>query len=194
VTTIVVPFRGANGKSRLPEGLRGPLATAMLGDVLAACTATAQTTLVTDEPDAAALADELGARLVADPGGGQGAAVAAGLGGLVGPALVVNSDLPCVEAADLLALAAPAEAGLFALAEALDGTTNALALPDPSLFVPLYGPGSAARFREHARRRGLHVVSVAIPHLVDDVDTEADLARIGSLAGPRTRAVVAVPA
>ena len=34
--------------------------------------------------------------------------------------------------------------------EAEDGTTSALSLPDPSVFIPLYGPGSADRFRAHA--------------------------------------------
>ena len=52
-----------------------------------------------------------------------------------------------------------ADAGL-ALVEAADGTTNALSLPDPSVFAPLYGPGSADRFRAHAP-----FATVAIPEL-----------------------------
>src|SRR5437867_5870645 len=191
VTSIVVPFRGTNGKSRLPAELRGPLALAMLGDVLAACTAAGETTLVTDDPAAAALADELGARVAEDPGGGQGAAVAAALAGLEGAALVVNADLPCVAVDDLRAFAAPAEGGALALVEAADGTTNALALPATAAFAPLYGPGSAGRYREHARTRGLAVVASSIPNLVDDVDNAADLRRVGLRAGPRTRAILA---
>ena len=52
-----------------------------------------------------------GATVVPDPGGGQGAAVRAGLdaaalaSGGAGPFLVVNADLPCVTPRDLLALA-----------------------------------------------------------------------------------------
>ena len=60
--------------------------------------------------------------------------------------LVVNADLPCATPEALRRLAA---AGL-ALVEARDGTTNALSLPDPRLFAPLYGPASADRFRAHA--------------------------------------------
>ena len=77
---------------------------------------------------------------------GFGRAVCAGLARVEGHALVVNADLPCATPAAIARLAA---AGL-ALVEAEDGTTNALSLPDPSVFIPLYGPGSAARFRAHA--------------------------------------------
>ena len=190
VRAIVVPYR-TNGKSRLPEAARGTLALAMLGDVLAACTAAAQTTVVTDDPAAEALAGELGATLAPDPGDGQGAAVAAALASTDGPVLVVNADVPCAVPADLRALAAVAEAGALGVVEAADGTTNALALPDAGLFAPLYGPGSAGRFCEHAREHGIDAVSAAIPNLADDVDTVDDLERVGSRAGPRTQAAIA---
>ena len=66
---------------------------------------------------------------------------------MVGHALVVNADLPAATASALRRLA---EAGL-ALVEAPDGTTNALSLPDPGLFAPLYGAGSAARSKNQTR-------------------------------------------
>ena len=56
-------------------------------------------------------------------------------------------------------------------------------------FAPLYGPGSADRFRAHA---GL--ATVRIPELELDVDSDADLERLGARLGPRTRALLAVPA
>ena len=162
MTSVVVPFRGAGAKSRLG---RPDVAFAMLADVVAA-------------------AVELGEVVVADAPGGQGAAVAAALGGLDGPVLVVNADLPCVTAADLRALAAATPADGVAVVEAADGTTNALGLASPRLFRAAYGPGSADRFR------ALGATSVAIPNLRDDVDTPADLERLRDRLGPQTRAAL----
>ena len=186
---IVVPYR-ANGKSRLPEPVRAELALAMLADVLNACAAVGPTTLVSGDPEAIELAGELGADTIADPGDGQGGAVTAALERLEGPALVVNADLPCVVPADLRMLAEFADAGAVGLVEAADGTTNALALPEPALFAPLYGPGSAVRFRDHAAARGVDCLSAVIPNLADDVDTIDDLLRVGLRAGPRTQAAL----
>jgi 2-phospho-L-lactate guanylyltransferase (CobY/MobA/RfbA family) len=107
-----------------------------------------------------------------------------------GPILVVNADLPCAEPRDLLALLGALPNGGMALVEAPDGTTNALALAKPHLFAPLYGPGSAGRFRARAERLGVPVVSAAIPNLVDDVDTIDDLERVESRVGPHTAAAL----
>ncbi len=163
----------------------------MLGDVLTACVATGRTLLVTDDPAARELADELGAETVDDPGGGQGSAVAAALEHVeCGPVVIVNADLPCVVPHDLRTLAGAAELGALGLVVAEDGTTNALALPKASLFASLYGPGSAARFREHAEAHGLSAAEAAIPNLSDDVDTTQDLDRVALRAGPRTQAAL----
>ena len=185
--TVVVPFRGTEGKSRLaglPLDARAALREAMLADVLAACEAVGATYLVTS-------AHGLGTTvtLVVDDGRGQGAAVAAGLElaartGSPAPFLVVNADLPCVTARDLLALAGAIPDHGLALVAAADGTTNALALSSQELFAPLYGPGSAARFAGLAPSRALDA-----PNLMDDVDTVADLERLRGRLGPRTRRV-----
>ena len=108
-----------------------------------------------------------------------------------GPILVVNADLPCVAPADLLSLAAATPESGLALVEARDGTTNALSLPGPDAFSPLYGPGSATRFKALAARLGVEAVSAAIPNLADDVDTLDDLYRLRLRCGPRTRACLA---
>ncbi len=193
MTQIAVPFRGENGKRRLDasDEARSELALAMLGDVLAAATATGRTLVVTDDRAGRLLAVELGAEPIADARGGQGAAVAAALtrldGGIV---LVVNADLPCVVPHDLRTLAGAADLGAIGYVEAEDGTTNALALPGKEHFAPLYGGGSAARFRDHADSIGVPAVSCAIPNLSDDVDTLDDLRRIGLRAGPRTQAAI----
>lgn len=192
--SIVVPFRA--GKTRLEVGseeARKALVLAMLGDVLSACLAVGETVLVSADEAARRLAAELGAEALDDPGGGQGAAVAAALARLgEGPVLVVNGDLPCAVPHDLRALErAVPESGLAVVAAA-DGTTNALGLAGPELFAPLYGPGSAEEFRSHASQLGVASVSAAIPNLADDVDTLADLDRVELRAGPRTQAALAV--
>ena len=150
----------------------------MLGDVVAAALEVGRVLVVTD--DASVVPQ--GAERVPDPGEGLGAAVASGLARVDDHALVVNADLPCATPA---ALAGLADAGL-ALVEAEDGTTNALSLPDPFVFEPLYGPGSAERFRAHAS-----FATVAIPELAADVDSGADLERLVLPLGRRTRALLA---
>src|SRR5262249_8641672 len=130
-----------------------------------------------------------GASTVEDPGGGQGPAVAAALADLEpGSIVIVNADVPCVVPADLRALLNATPAGGFALVEALDGTTAALSLPAPHVFAPLYGPDSAARFREHADELGLETVCAAVPNIAEDVDTIEDLQRLQLRCGPRTQA------
>ncbi|SRR6266540_3753346 len=192
--TVVIPFAGVEGKTRLHTSrrVRRELSLAMLGDVLAAAVAIGETCVVTSDAEAAALARELAAQALDDPGGGQGPAVAAALSGLApGAIAIVNADVPCAAPADLRALLAATPAGGIALVEALDGTTNALSLPAPDVFAPLYGPDSAARFRAHADALGLESVSAAIPNLAEDVDTLDDLERLQLRCGPRTQSVLA---
>jgi 2-phospho-L-lactate guanylyltransferase len=184
VASVVVPFRAASAKSRLDpldEDARNDLAHLMLADVLAAATAVGPTILVTerDAERARSLAGSFGAELVNDPGEGQGPAVAAALASVTEwPVLVVNADLPEVQPRDLLALLGAMPADGIAIAAAPDGTTNALALAKPALFEPLYGPGSAARFRAHAEELKVDVVEFDSPALALDVDTVAELQQI----------------
>jgi 2-phospho-L-lactate guanylyltransferase len=180
VPAIVIPYRG-DAKRRVSSSLRAAVAVAMLGDVVEAALTVGRVLVVTDDP---AICPP-GVEIVADPERGLGAAVAAGLSRVDGHALVVNADLPAATPAALHRLA---DSGL-ALVEARDGTTNALSLPNPRVFAPLYGSGSAARFRAHAP-----FVTVSIPELEADVDSDSDLERLAGRVGPRTRALLAVSA
>jgi 2-phospho-L-lactate/phosphoenolpyruvate guanylyltransferase len=195
MAAIVVPFRGTGGKRRLrrlSDERHERLVLAMLADVLAATTAVARTVVVTSDEHGAEVAAGSGAEIVADPGGGQGAAVAAALGLLPTDAvLIVNADVPCVTPYDLRSLVAAMPPAGIALVASADGRTNALSLPAPHLFQPLYGARSAERFRNAAAELGLEAVTVAIPNLADDVDTDEDLQRVSQRAGDRTRVVLA---
>jgi 2-phospho-L-lactate guanylyltransferase len=189
VPTIVVPFRGVADKTRIAAAaaeLRSQLALAMLYDVLSACTPVGRTLLVTsaESEGAQAAAAALGVEVVPDAGKGQGEAVAAALVRAgEGPVVVVNADVPCATSRDVLALLGAMPAGGMALVRAEDGTTNALALAAGWLFAPLYGPGSADRFAERARRLGVEAVEVDLPNLADDVDELADLEPIEDRIG-----------
>ncbi|HEX7143864.1 MAG TPA: hypothetical protein VF225_01025, partial [Gaiellaceae bacterium] len=126
-------------------------------------------------------------------GGVGGARFLRGIVDAVDPASVtaiVNADVPCVVPDDLQSLLAATPLGGIALVASADGRTNALSLPDPNVFDPLYGPRSAKRFQRAARDLGLEAVAVAIPNLVDDVDTPEDLDRLQLRAGPHTQAAL----
>jgi 2-phospho-L-lactate guanylyltransferase (CobY/MobA/RfbA family) len=166
VPTTVIPFRGSDAKQRLPEELRSVLAEAMLADVAAAASEVGQTFVAT--------------------GPGQGAAVQEALAEAEEtPVLVVNADVPAVTPRDLLTLLGSIPPGGLAVAAAADGTTNALALESPGLFMPVYGPRSAERFLALGPSR-----LVEIPNLADDVDTLDDLERLEGRLGPHTAAAL----
>ena len=188
MATIVVPFRGSDPKQRLAvdDPARRALAGAMLADVVAAAAAVGDVLVVA--PSGARV--PASAVLIADPRRGQGAAVEEGLAAataaaLPAPYLVVNADLPCAGPRDLLALAGAVSGDGLALVAAADGTTNALAFVDPSLFEPVYGPGSAERFAALGPSTVLDV-----PNLADDVDTLDDLVRLQGRLGEHTRRVL----
>jgi 2-phospho-L-lactate/phosphoenolpyruvate guanylyltransferase len=191
---VVIPHAGLGGKTRLEmsPSAREELSRAMLMDVLAAALEVGTTSVVTPDPAAAAAVREAGATVISDPGGGQAAAVEAGLSHVgTGPVLVMNSDLPSLTAADVQALAEAIPRSGIALAAAADGTTNALGLSDATVFAPLYGEDSAARFQAHADRSGLTFVPVNRPGFRDDADDVADLVRLAPRAGPHTRECLA---
>ena len=179
MATVVVPFR-SGGKSRLPAELRVEVALAMLGDVLEAAVGARRPRAARHRRRrrGARSRPALGVEVVADPGGGQGAAVQAALAGVDGVCLVVNADVPRVRAVRPRGARAPPACGAVAIvAAARRHDERARPARSPRSFEPLYGPGSAARFRAHAAALGLDVHDLDLPNLRDDVDTVADLER-----------------
>ena len=94
-------------------------------------------------------------------------------------AAVVSADLPLLRAEEVEELLAATPRRGIAIARALDGGTNAVAMRPPGLVRTHFGePGSCA---VHAGLGVPHVV-VDLPGLAFDVDTPADLARMRAAA------------
>lgn len=187
----VKPMEGALGRLAgvLDPRERRDLQAAMLSDVLGAC-ATSRgvevTLVVTNDPEAGALAREHDAAVVSDhvPPAGMNAATERGM--LVAEALgasatlVLTADLPLAQGEDLDAVIAAAPGGKgVAVASSLDGTgTNALLLAPPRALRPQLGPASLARHLDQASARALPVGLVDRPRLALDIDTPGDLAML----------------
>lgn len=202
---MILPLKGGPAaKSRL--GAPAALATAIALDCLSTVLAVDRVDavlVVTHDPDLAAAAVAVGARVLAEssPGAGLLAAIADGLAGAVGRCAVLLGDLPALRTSDL-ALALDVSANL--LTRPADDRT----LPPPMVFIPdaegtgtvlltalsptamrpSFGPASASA---HAAAGAVRL-EVDLPRLRRDVDTPDDLqAAIEFGVGPRTKAVLA---
>ena len=192
---VVIPHAGPAGKTRLEldRSAREELSRAMLADVLAVAVEIGTTWVVTPDPEAGRPPGRRVRRWFRIRAAGRERPSKRRSRKPV-PGRCSSSTPTCRRsiAADLRALAEATPASGIAVAAAEDGTTNALGLSDATLFAPLYGPGSAARFLAHAAT----AVAVTRPGLRDDADSLADLVRLAPRSGPRTRACLAklVPA
>jgi 2-phospho-L-lactate guanylyltransferase len=199
---LVVPVKGGAGaKSRLhpPAGVsRAELAFAIARDCLAAaCTGMppGRVRVVTADPVVAAEAESLGARVVSDPGNGLNAAVVAGLRAVGSQThtaehgvAVLLGDLPALEADDLVAALAAAEAYDRAVVPDIDGTGTVLLTTRSGFLEPSFGAGSAGR---HAGA-GHRVLDLDLPRLRTDVDDDRSLAAAAALGlGVATAACLA---
>lgn len=191
--TVVVPLKAiGTSKTRLAPALspddRVLLLRRTFGRVAAAAreaTRVVDLVVVVGDEEGAGWAAEEGARLLAEPvdGGLNGALAAADrwLGGR--PTIVVPADLPLVTGEDLDAVAALLQArpGVVVAATA-DGGTGAL-VRDPGDAMPTcYGPGSARRHVEQARRLGIRVWTTDVPGLALDLDRPGDIDLAGGWA------------
>ena len=209
-----MPVKGGPGaKSRLhpPAGVaRAELALALATDCLTACAAgmpAPQLVVVTSDPEVETVARGLGAVVVADPGLGLNAAVAAGRDWVLSqadpnddtggqspgqrtpaPVAALLGDLPALRPDDLLAaLEAAADHDLALVADTQGTGTVLLTAKDGAALVPRFGAGSAARHTAAG-----HVpLALALPRLRTDVDDDQDLAAALALGvGPATSAVL----
>lgn len=198
---LVVPVKGGAGaKSRLhpPPGVdREDLALALATDCLTACCAGMPPThvlVVTSDPRAAAAAEGLGAVVVADPGAGLNAAVAAGrdhaLRSSPGtPVAVLLGDLPALRPVDLVtALGAAAAHPMALVPDAAGEGSTLLTAVDGTRLAPLFGTGSATAHEATGHVR----LDLDLPRLRTDVDDDAALRTALALGvGPATLAVLA---
>lgn len=145
------------------------------------------TVVVTADGETARLADELGARVLVEGGGGLNPAVRQGLAwaeGRARGALVLPADLPLLEPEEVLGVLAAAPAPPCAvICPSQDGGTNALLLCPASALEPAYGPGSAERHAAAAQAAGLRVARYTSPGLAFDIDSLEDLAALASRHG-----------
>jgi 2-phospho-L-lactate guanylyltransferase len=196
--SVVVPAkRLAVAKTRLRPltDARGAahdeLVLALLADTVAAaaaCPAVTEVLVVTDDPAAADVVRELGARTVADaPDRGLNPALQHGARSAAGTAVAaLSSDLPALRPQELTAALEAAAGWARAFVADAQGTGATLLTAMDTELLPRFGPGSA----EAHLTGGAAALSGRWPGLVRDVDTEADLRAVLRLgAGPRTTAL-----
>jgi 2-phospho-L-lactate guanylyltransferase len=184
---IVVPLRSfAHGKARLAavldEAARTALARTMAERVVGAAGAR-PIVVVSSATDVVAWALERELAVIDDPGSLDAAADegrawlrARGLARVV----VVHADLPLASSLDAVTVDGVTPVAIVVPDHRDDGTP-VLSLPATAPFAFSYGPGSAARHIDEARRRGLDVRVLRDPALGFDVDIEDDLHLLDAL-------------
>jgi 2-phospho-L-lactate guanylyltransferase len=185
-TDVLIPLKRLDAaKSRLGSALSGAerrrLMAAMIAHVVRAALAaeTGRVVLASSDPDAPALAAELGVGCVSDGGLAWNTGLAHARASLPSPAaavLYLAGDLPLLEADDLAAVLAAGATATAVIGRAHDGGTNALWVSPADAFTPAFGArGSAGVHAALAGSAGLRPVLLDRPGLARDVDTPADL-------------------
>ncbi len=181
---IVVPLRSFTlGKARLASVLseteREALARSMAECVVDAADGL-RVVIVTSADEVERWARDRSLDVIADPGS-LDAAAAAGREWAVACGLaryaVVHADLPLAKSLDVV-VADGGDPVAVIVPDHRDDGTPVLSLPTASLFTFCYGPDSAARHADQARKRSLTVRIVHDAALGFDVDLATDLATL----------------
>lgn len=204
----VIPVKSfASAKQRLSPLLnaheRASLACAMFEDVLDVIVGSpclAGTLVVTDDVQAAAIANARGARVLTGPAEAglrpaiRHAARALCDAGHLGM-LMIPADLPMVKPTDLelITLAHGTAPAVTLVAASSDGGTNALVCSPPDAIDACFGHESFRLHRQAAQEAGLVAKVLMLPRLERDIDRPEDLfAFLQQPSGPRTHAYLAV--
>jgi 2-phospho-L-lactate guanylyltransferase len=137
--------------------------------------------IVCDHADVAAWALSVGAQVIAKPGRGLNGAVTDGVAELAelgfDRVVIAHADLPHARSFDaVVALSGENESPVVVIVPDRHGDgTNVICIPTTVGFTFAYGPGSAARHGEEARRLGLRVSVLRDERLGWDVDRPEDL-------------------
>ncbi len=183
----MIPLRSFTlGKARLTSVLSEPEREA-LARSMAECVVDAAGSrpiaIVTSAPEVVTWARARALHVVDDPGSldaaagaGREWAFARGLDRYA----VVHADLPLAKSLDAVVSDGADSVAVIVPDHRNDGTP-VLSLPSATPFTFAYGPDSAARHSEEARRRSLTVRVVHDPALGFDVDVAADLDTLDEL-------------
>ncbi len=206
-TIAVLPVKHfERAKQRLGEALdpddRWSLAIAMAGDVIrAVCAAKSleRVLVVTADDEAAALAREAGAEVVAEPEvAGHNPAAELGIARAVAlgaeRVLLVPGDCPALRPEDVNdLLSRHRRDGLVVVPDRHGSGTNALLIAPPRAIRPAFGEESCRRHRALAASAGVACAIDPVWSLALDVDDGDDLdaLRSGGEPGPRTQAALA---
>ncbi len=207
-TIAILPIKSFGAAKQRLSGLLGSgsrqaLAQAMFQDVLASLRKVPGIdgiAVVTANSVAQSAARGNGIELLFDPDeGGQSAAASIGIEHALehgfDRVLLVPGDTPLVDAGEISALLASAEADAVDVVIVPDRHltgTNALLLHPPRAIDPGFGPGSLERHCDRAEAAGVKYRIENVPSLMLDVDTPDDLAELAALleerrAAPTTR-------
>lgn len=208
---VLIPFKGyKRSKSRLAE-LGDPARLGLACAVLTELCSVVSDTFAAEhcylvapcDPELVALVSRFRMRLVKEcSDAGLNGAVAAAAAHLAVQGykrvIVLHADLPLANRDALRRLVDMARDGRSGLVTDTAGCgTKALLVPLPLPFLPSFGADSAARHRSSAIALGMDMEDITMPELAFDMNTPADVYRLGAFVGssmpigPRIRAALA---